>query len=127
MTTPIYAFSLALQGPRVAASVGAAVLCVAGLFVAPSVRAGEAPVVRQVDAPSAAPAPSAARAAPVPREAVGDITRALLAAQADGRRAASEQPILGDVASATYQRYIESFKHPIPPFFEEKLEKSNGG
>lgn len=93
--------------------------------------AGEAPaagqpVVRQVNAPVPEVQTQQSRTTAPIRESIGDITRALLAAQADGRRAGSDLPILGDVASASYQRYLDSFTHPIPEFFQERLEKSTG-
>ena len=89
-------------------------------------QAADAPVVRQVEA-APAPAPAASQPArqtePAPI-AVGDITRALLAAQADGRRAGSELGIPGPVASASWKRYVDSFTYPIPELFEARLEKS---
>lgn len=108
-----------------------AALLLAGVAVAlpwcPAV-AGEAPVVRQVEAaPTPAPAAqtSAARTSEPAPIAVGDITRALLAAQADGRRAGSELGIPGPVASASWKRYVESFTYPQPELFEARLEKSS--
>ena len=41
-------------------------------------------------------------------------TRAWLAMQRDNRAAAPTQPVLGDVASLVYQRYLDSFKNKIP-------------
>jgi hypothetical protein len=72
-------------------------------------------------------APQAAYAAPAPAPAfnsdddLGITTRGLLAAQADGRRAGPELPILGPVATASWQRYVESFEHPIPDFFTTRV------
>ena len=94
---------------------------IVSLGLAGAAWAADAPVVRQVESPAAAPAPAAAR--PAVREGIGDITRGLLAAQADGRRAGTELPILGDVASASYRRYVDSFTLPIPAFFEETVER----
>lgn len=93
------------------------------LVVSP-VQAADAPVVRQVETPAPAANPAATQQAEPAAPAVGDITRALLAAQADGRRAGSELGIPGPVASATWKRYLESFTYPIPALFEERLEKS---
>ncbi|RXN93525.1 DUF3613 domain-containing protein [Achromobacter aloeverae] len=102
------------------------------------------PVVRQVNAPTAgvgsaspsaaaatttaAPRPAAAASAPDDEGpvAAGGITRALLAAQADGRRAAPLQPMLGPVATASWQRYLNSFNQPIPQWFRERVENSGG-
>lgn|SRR5690606_32632692 len=94
------------------------------------------PVVRQVQTPMPAAAPTAATStaaastgaastAPASAqrdEAVGDVTRALMAAQADGRRAGGALPILGPVSSASWQRYLDSFRQPIPQWFGEKVE-----
>jgi len=91
------------------------------------------PVVRQVQTPMpAAAAPAAASSAAVAGasapasaqrdEAVGDVTRALMAAQADGRRAGGALPILGPVSTASWQRYLDSFRQPIPQWFSEKVE-----
>lgn len=45
---------------------------------------------------------------------VGRSTTEWLSMQRDNRAAAPTQPLLGDVASLVYQRYLESFKHKIP-------------
>jgi hypothetical protein len=72
-------------------------------------------------------APQAAYAAPAPTPAyngsedLGVTTRGLLAAQADGRRAGPELPILGPVATASWQRYVERFEHPIPEYFVTRV------
>jgi hypothetical protein len=55
---------------------------------------------------------------------VGDVTSTLLQAQADGRVAAPRLPMLGVTADAGWQRYLDSFKHPLPEFFENKVAKS---
>ncbi|SDV51154.1 DUF3613 domain-containing protein [Chitinasiproducens palmae] len=65
---------------------------------------------------------SAARLAPADGpHAVGDTTRALLAAQADGTQAGAPLPMLGETASLSYRRYAQSFSHPIPAFFEQAV------
>ncbi|OZI30475.1 hypothetical protein CAL29_20840 [Bordetella genomosp. 10] len=104
----------------------------------------ERPVVRQVSTPMpvsgadtapppsgpayAAPRPSAAAPAPADEgpTGAGGITRALLAAQADGRRAAPLQPMLGPVATASWERYLDSFNQPIPQWFRERVDSSRG-
>lgn len=87
------------------------------------------PVVQQVQTPMpAAPAPassSAASSAPAAPEAFGDVTRGLLAAQADGRRAGNPLPVLGPVSTAAWNRYVESFKQPIPVWFDKNVEIPN--
>ena len=43
------------------------------------------------------------------------------------RRHASEMlPILGDQATLSYARYMKSFEHEIPDFFETDVAKSKG-
>ncbi|CAB3867948.1 DUF3613 domain-containing protein [Achromobacter animicus] len=90
------------------------------------------PVVQQVQTPMpAAPAAatattaSAASSAPAAPEAFGDVTRGLLAAQADGRRAGNALPVLGPVSTAAWNRYVESFKQPIPVWFDRNVEIPN--
>ncbi|WP_367352686.1 DUF3613 domain-containing protein [Achromobacter animicus] len=90
------------------------------------------PVVQQVQTPMP-PAPTAATAttasaassAPAAPEAFGDVTRGLLAAQADGRRAGNALPVLGPVSTAAWNRYVESFKQPIPVWFDRNVEIPN--
>ncbi|MPS76789.1 MAG: DUF3613 domain-containing protein [Achromobacter sp.] len=96
------------------------------------------PVVQQVQspmpqpaaaAPATASAPGTATPAPAqaaaPEEAFGDVTRGLLAAQADGRRAGNALPVLGPVSTAAWNRYLESFSHPIPEYFRKRVETKN--
>lgn len=59
-------------------------------------------------------------------EQTGDTTRHLLQMQADDSRPGSRLPILGDEASASYRRYMKSFDHDIPEFYEATVEKDNG-
>lgn len=81
------------------------------------------PVVQQVSTPL----PQQASAAPqeAAPEAFGDVTRGLLAAQADGRRAGGALPILGPVSTAAWNRYLDSFKHPIPEWLQKRVETKN--
>lgn len=85
--------------------------------------------VSQVAAANAqAAAQPAAYQAPVERESrirVGDVTRTLLQAQVDGRVAGPRLPILGATADASWQRYLDSFKHPLPERFEEAIPKNS--
>lgn len=90
------------------------------------------PVVQQVQtplpaAPAATPATAASAPSPAPAapEAFGDVTRGLLAAQADGRRAGNALPVLGPVSTAAWNRYVESFKQPIPVWFDRNVEIPN--
>ncbi|WNH47199.1 DUF3613 domain-containing protein [Stenotrophomonas aracearum] len=75
------------------------------------------------------PAPVVASPTPPdPRAAqIGDATRALLRLQASGERAGTPLPILGDQASASYKRYIDSFTHPIPAYLAPSLRPDAAG
>lgn len=55
---------------------------------------------------------------------VGDVTHILLQAQVDGRVAGPRLPMLGATADASWQRYLDSFKHPLPEYFENKVSKN---
>jgi len=71
--------------------------------------------------PPETPAPAGAET----RIRVGDVTHALLQAQADGRVAGPRLPMLGATADISWQRYLDSFKHPLPEFFENKVSKNS--
>ncbi|WP_175998402.1 DUF3613 domain-containing protein [Burkholderia stabilis] len=58
---------------------------------------------------------------------VGHATSALLAFQRDGRAAAPGLPVLGDTASLSYQRYLESFKHKIPESMGSPVNANGSG
>jgi hypothetical protein len=62
-----------------------------------------------------------------PRPQIGDTTRALLQLQASGASAGPRLPILGDQASLSYARYLESFTHPIPEFLDTSVRKQVTG
>lgn len=56
----------------------------------------------------------------------GTQTRALIAQQNSGQSAEGEaRPMDGEAADATYQRYLQSFKHPIPETLSR--EQGSGG
>lgn len=83
--------------------------------------------------PAATPANTAPMPPPVPAEAaaasdhgsaVGAVTRQLLQMQVDGRHAGQRLPTLGAEASASYRRYLDSFNHPIPEFYEAAIGKN---
>lgn len=58
----------------------------------------------------------------------GDATHGLLAMQREGDLASrTPRPLAGDVASLSYQRYLDSFKHPIPEKFTTTVSKSGSG
>lgn len=58
-----------------------------------------------------------------PRPQLGDTTRALLQLQASGAQAGAPHTVLGDQASRSYARYLESFTHPIPEYLEHSVRK----
>lgn len=58
---------------------------------------------------------------------LGRTTRTLLQAQASGTYAGQRLPIPGDEASAAYRRYLHSFDHEIPEFFEVKVQRASDG
>ena len=57
---------------------------------------------------------------------VGRSTRDWLTMQGENRAAAPTQPLLGDVASLVYQRYLDSFKNKIPESMSTQLGSSGG-
>ncbi|MEG2805393.1 DUF3613 domain-containing protein [Stenotrophomonas sp.] len=65
--------------------------------------------------------------APAPRLQVGDATRALLRLQSSGRQAGARLPMLGDQASLSYARYLQSFTHPIPEFLDTRVREAISG
>ncbi|GGA01856.1 DUF3613 domain-containing protein [Dyella caseinilytica] len=72
--------------------------------------------------PGFAPAESAP---PFHASQVGDTTRYVLQLQADGTQAGKPLPMLGDEATAAYRRYLKSFEHPIPDFYDTTLSKNS--
>jgi len=74
-------------------------------------------------ATSATPALGAVPAAPGRSPVVGATARHLLESQASGRIAAPAQPMSGATASASWKRYVDTFSHPVPEFFESRVGK----
>lgn len=60
-----------------------------------------------------------------PRIEVGPDTRSLLSMQADPDREGKALPVHGAAANLAWERYLESFKHPIPEYMKERI-KTNG-
>ncbi|WP_325347219.1 DUF3613 domain-containing protein [Xylophilus sp.] len=100
----------------------------------------QAEVPAVVQAPQAAFAATvqpgeAAAAAPVRLEGadpadsrIGEATTALLELQRSGAQASpTRRAVLPAVASLNYARYLESFKHPLPEFFESTGAVKSGG
>lgn len=50
----------------------------------------------------------------------GSVTRDWLRLQREGSSAGAAQPLPGAAATLLYQRYLNSFKNPIPAQFEDK-------
>ncbi|MFA8340987.1 DUF3613 domain-containing protein [Burkholderia cenocepacia] len=61
-----------------------------------------------------------------PASEIGHATTALLDLQRSNRSAATPQPIDGAAGTYAYQRYIDSFKTPIPQWFGT-MSASGGG
>ena len=60
-----------------------------------------------------------------PRMLVGDATRSLLQRQAEGSSASTQHhPLSGTVAQKIYERYVNSFKHPIPEHSAASVPKA---
>lgn len=59
----------------------------------------------------------------VTKKHIGDTTNSILQAQANGSMAGAHLPILGPTATLSWQRYLESYKHPIPETFTRKLDE----
>ena len=57
---------------------------------------------------------------------VGHSTKEWLSIQRDNRAAAPTQPMLGDVATLTYQRYLDSFKNKIPESMSSQMGSAGG-
>ncbi len=60
-----------------------------------------------------------------PRLEVGQETRSLLSMQADPDREGAVLPVHGAAANLAWERYLNSFKHPIPEYMKERI-KTNG-
>ncbi|MDX3907744.1 MAG: DUF3613 domain-containing protein [Pigmentiphaga sp.] len=73
----------------------------------------QAPVVSAPVRQMAAPAVSSPR-----RRPAGAVTQDVLSMQREGRHAGQALPMLGATAVPSWQRYVESFSHPIPEFYE---------
>jgi hypothetical protein len=58
---------------------------------------------------------------------IGDATSDLLRMQADGSAAGAPLPMLGATADPSWQRYLNSFKHPIPEFFGNEIQPIGHG
>lgn len=71
-----------------------------------------------------APAPTSAAAVAAEPVRIGDATRQLLSMQRNA--AGPDQPIPGEQAGLSYQRYLDSFKHPIPERTGSSISSAGG-
>ena len=55
---------------------------------------------------------------------VGEGTRSLMSMQADPQREGKELPVAGAAATLAWERYLNSFKHPIPEYMQERVKTS---
>lgn len=102
-------------------TLGGAALMALALAAVSTASAQEKPVA-QTDAS----APAVAAPAPAQRLRVGDATRDLLAKQSGGTLASSTpRPIPGETAHRSYQRYLNSFDHPIPEKYSTTVKSDN--
>ena len=60
--------------------------------------------------------------APTPAYEIGQETRTWLELQRSGRAAGRPHPLSAEAANLSYQRYLQSFTHPIPEFYREPDE-----
>ena len=80
-----------------------------------------APAADAAAAPVATPV-----AAPVAGQGFGWATRNWLAIQTSGAYAVTEdRPMPGEAATLVYQRYLNSFTHPIPERYEKDSFKTS--
>ena len=104
-----------------------ALIVVLGLATAPC---GAARGQQTPSNPANPPTPGFATteaAPPFHANQIGDTTRYVLQLQTSGSQAAKPLPMLGDEASASYRRYLKSFDHPIPDFYDTTVGKTDNG
>ena len=54
---------------------------------------------------------------------IGETTTSLLQSQIAGDMAGPSLPMLGPTANLSWQRYLDSYKYPIPENFTRRLEE----
>lgn len=90
----------------------------------PPASAPASAVVRRVEAgPSRAPAQRVAAVEAAPPGKENHAVKQALTMQASGRHAGPPRPMMGLTASASLKRYVDSFKHPIPEFYQSETER----
>lgn len=80
------------------------------------------PTSNQASEPAARHAVTPATSTSEPSKLVGDTTNELLTMQMQGKHAGASLPTLGATAGPAWKRYVDSFSHPLPEWFQEKLE-----
>ena len=71
---------------------------------------------------------NAATADSQPGRSIGVETRSWLELQSSGTAASkNRQTVSGPVADAIYERYVESFKYPIPEYYKSSQSGSMSG
>ena len=60
-----------------------------------------------------------------PSERVGDATQSALSMQTGGEHAGGALPTLGTTAGPAFKRYVDSFNHPLPEWFQEKVKEAS--
>lgn len=113
--------------PRLAILVGAVLSLVAAttLFAQQRPLTANHPQASSASVPIA-PAPPMPMAASPGHGEIGSTTRSLFRLQAEQQRPGSLPTMPGQAATAAYQRYLKSFEHPLPEFYENKLVGSGG-
>lgn len=82
---------------------------------------------READTLGGAPAAPDTAPASAGGGEIGAGTRSLLELQRSGRQAGPVLPMLGAAQVLSYQRYIDSHKHPIPTSFGSVVTTGAGG
>ncbi|TEA80197.1 DUF3613 domain-containing protein [Allopusillimonas ginsengisoli] len=141
---PVNQNTASYTAPSAAQSAGTATRSANSSVVSqvPATRYAVTPTATTAPAPQPAPAAQATPATSTPAatpdsytpaapttlrvpELVGDTTNALLAMQAQGDYAGASLPTLGATAGPAWKRYVDSFSHPLPEWFKEKVEDSS--
>ncbi|AWH17846.1 DUF3613 domain-containing protein [Stenotrophomonas sp. ZAC14D2_NAIMI4_7] len=127
---PLATLAIALSTPRASAQSTQSPLTgqMLGERMTPAQAVQSAQPLATVDttaAPPAPPPPTYVHASTTARPQHGDSVRNLLRLQASGQQAGAPLPILGDQATASYARYLKSFEHEIPDFFDPDVGRSS--
>jgi hypothetical protein len=100
---------------------------ITGQMLAPAASAPASEDALPTSAPPAAPMQAALsnNTAEVKTQ-VGEVTHQLLNMQSQGTHAGKRLSTPGPEASASYERYLKSFEHPIPDFYDTAVSKNGG-